>query len=633
MRLRILRNFLLSAAFSLVALAGFAQGNIVSAGAVASFSAVYGIQAAENSFSFTGNSFTANTFITITVDPAFEISTAALGPYAGSITSIQANASGSIPSTTIYVRIKEGTIPGAYNGRTILFFNSLGVQRFVKGIQNSSVSVRNIDVINVAIATKTYDGNTSASIISDGVGPISVNNIRTADLSNVTLVTSGATATFIDANAGTSKVTTISGYTITGSASGYYSLNQPSGIFGDIDPKPLAINAIQANKTYGTALTSGSGFTGFNAVGVVGAENPGTVTVTYSAGAASNANVGTYTNSIVLSALTGGSGGFDANNYTITYNNANIVVNPKVLTLSGVDANDKVYNGNTVAILNGGVSLVGGIESGDDCTLDATGATGTFASPNVANGINVTISGYTLVGAQAGNYSLTQPSSVSKNITAKALTITANTINKPYGDVLTTGPGKTAFTSSGLVAGETIASVTLTYGTGAAGTDPVAATYVGGIVASAPVAGVGFIATNYAITYTAGDLTVAPKSLTITATPVNKTYGTALTSGAGYSGFNAVGLVSGEVAGTVTVTYGTGSAANANVGTYNNAVALSALTGGSGGFNASNYSISYADANIVVGAKTLTLSGAGVSNKVYDGNTNDTLTNVTSGVV
>ncbi len=74
-------------------------------------------------------------------------------------------------------------------------------------------------------------------------------------------------------------------------------------------------------------------------MGAVGAENPGTVTVTYGSGSAANANVGTYTNSIVLSALTGGSGGFLAGNYTITYNSANIVVNPKVLTLSGADAN------------------------------------------------------------------------------------------------------------------------------------------------------------------------------------------------------------------------------------------------------------------------------------------------------
>jgi hypothetical protein len=627
MRFRILRNFLLSAAFSLLAFAGFAQTITPATGSITSFSSIYGDASTPKNFSFTGAGFTPGQPAIVIANAESEVSTALGGPYASSV-SINSDGSGNIASTTIYVRTAEATIPGVYLSKQIRIENAGGTLIGTRTISQITVNTRSLDIINVAIEDKVYDGNTSATVTNNG-SPISLDNLRTADLGNVTISFSGATATFDDANVGSFKTVTVTGYSISGPASSYYTLIPLPAQSGNITAKPLSINAIQANKTYGTSLTSGSGFTGFNAVGAVGAENPGTVTVTYGSGSTANANVGTYNSAVVLSALTGGSGGFLPGNYTITYNSANIVVNPKALTLSGAGANNKIYNGNSVAVLNGGVSLNAGVEVGDDCTLDASGATGTFASPNVANGINVTVSGYALTGAQAGNYSLTQPTGITANITEKALTITANTINKPYGDVLTTGPGKTAFSSSGLVAGETIASVTLTYGTGAAGTDPVAATNVGGIVASAPVSGVGFIATNYAISYTAGDLTVAPKSLTITATPVNKTYGTALTSGAGYSGFNAVGLVSGEVAGTVTVTYGTGSAANANVGTYNNSVVLSALTGGSGGFNPSNYTIGYADANIVVGAKTLTLSGAGVSNKVYDGNTNATLNTAT----
>jgi hypothetical protein len=627
MRFRILRNFLLSAVFSLLAFAGFAQTITPATGSITSFSSIYGDASTSKNFSFTGAGFTPGQPAIVIANAESEVSTALGGPYASSV-SINSDGSGNIASTTIYVRTAEATIPGVYLSKQIRIENAGGTLIGTRTISQITVNTRSLDIINVAIEDKVYDGNTSATVTNNG-SPISLDNLRTADLGNVTISFSGATATFDDANVGSFKTVTVTGYSISGPASAYYTLIPLPAQSGNITAKPLSISAILANKTYGTALTSGSGFTGFNAVGAVGAENPGTVTVTYGSGSAANANVGTYNNAVVLSALTGGSGGFLPGNYTITYNSANIVVNPKALTLSGAGANNKIYNGNSVAVLNGGVSLNAGVEVGDDCTLDASGATGTFASPNVANGINVTVSGYALTGAQAGNYSLTQPTGITANITEKALTITANTINKPYGDVLTTGPGKTAFSSSGLVAGETIASVTLTYGTGAAGTDPVAATNVGGIVASAPVSGVGFIATNYAISYTAGDLTVAPKSLTITATPVNKTYGTALTSGAGYTGFNAVGLVSGENAGTVTVTYGTGAAANANVGTYNNSVVLTSLTGGSGGFNPSNYSIGYADANIVVGAKTLTLSGAGVSNKVYDGNTNATLNTAT----
>ena len=46
-----------------------------------------------------------------------------------------------------------------------------------------------------------------------------------------------------------------------------------------------------------------------------------------------------------------------------------------------------------------------------------TGATGAFASPNVANGIVVPVSGLTLAGTASGNYTLTQPTTTA-NITA-----------------------------------------------------------------------------------------------------------------------------------------------------------------------------------------------------------------------
>ena len=58
--------------------------------------------------------------------------------------------------------------------------------------------------------------------------------------------------------------------------------------------------------------------------------------------------------------------------------------------------------------------------SGD--TVSVTGApSGAFASKDVANGITVNVSGLSLSGANAGDYSLTAPS-LSANITAKALT-------------------------------------------------------------------------------------------------------------------------------------------------------------------------------------------------------------------
>ena len=69
--------------------------------------------------------------------------------------------------------------------------------------------------------------------------------------------------------------------------------------------------------------------------------------------------------------------------------------------------------------------------SGDTVTLTTGGATGTFASRNAGTGITVTVAGLTIGGAQASDYTLTQPTA-SANITPVALTITAVTNTKTY---------------------------------------------------------------------------------------------------------------------------------------------------------------------------------------------------------
>ncbi|MCA6484508.1 MAG: lamin tail domain-containing protein, partial [Chitinophagaceae bacterium] len=117
-------------------------------------------------------------------------------------------------------------------------------------------------------------------------------------------------------------------------------------------------------------------------------------------------------------------------------------------------------------------------------------------------------------------------------VDTKALTITANNVNKANGDTLTGGVGSTAFTSSGLVSPQTIGSVTITYGSGAAAGDP-DGTYVGQVFPSNATGGT-FNSSNYAITYNPGDITVTstptltPATTTLTA--FTTTYGTASTA-------------------------------------------------------------------------------------------------------
>jgi len=132
----------------------------------------------------------------------------------------------------------------------------------------------------------------------------------------------------------------------------------------------------------------------------------GSATVTY---AGDQIHVGTY---YVTAHYAG-----DANHFGSDGAAVPIVITRKEVTVSGVTANNKPFDGNTVATLNfGGATLVGVI-SPDVVTLNKAGATGAFATAAVGGPKGVTIAGLTLGGADAGNYSLTQPTTTA-SITA-----------------------------------------------------------------------------------------------------------------------------------------------------------------------------------------------------------------------
>src|SRR5262249_30321959 len=82
----------------------------------------------------------------------------------------------------------------------------------------------------------------------------------------------------------------------------------------------------------------------------------------------------------------------------------------------------------------------------------------------------------------------------------------------------------------------------------------------------------------------------------------------------GSTAFTSSGLQNGETIGTVTIAYGTGSAATDAVGTYTGSVTASASTGGT--FTAGNYNITYAAGNIIVGGAPITITANDV-NKTY----------------
>jgi autotransporter-associated beta strand protein len=95
---------------------------------------------------------------------------------------------------------------------------------------------------------------------------------------------------------------------------------------------------------------------------------------------------------------------------------------PLPVTVTGITAQDKTYDGGTAATLNlGGAALVGLLPADvGNVTLNTDSAVGAFSDPNVGNNKLVTISGLSLNGGAAGNYLLTQPSTTA-SITAASV--------------------------------------------------------------------------------------------------------------------------------------------------------------------------------------------------------------------
>ena len=107
--------------------------------------------------------------------------------------------------------------------------------------------------------------------------------------------------------------------------------------------------------------------------------------------------------------------------YTIT------AVAKKSVTINGVTAQDKVYDGNTSATPDNSKATISGKLDGDD--LAVTAGTASFADKNAGTNKTVTFTDYALSGSAAGNYELSdQPASVTANITQKELTAGAGTL-------------------------------------------------------------------------------------------------------------------------------------------------------------------------------------------------------------
>ncbi|NOU16769.1 MAG: T9SS type A sorting domain-containing protein [Bacteroidales bacterium] len=268
----------------------------------------------------------------------------------------------------------------------------------------ANITAKVLTVTGATAQNKVYDGNTSATIVGGTLSGI-------VNLEDVILATA-TTGTFATSNVGVGiNVTPF--MTITGTAIGNYTLTQPT-LSASITAKILTVTGTTAqNKVY-DGNTSAT-IVGGTLSGIVGSEDVSLAIAT--TGTFSSPNVGVGIGIASSMTITGTAIG----NYALIQPTLLANITAKALTITGANAQNKVYDGNTNATIVGGT--LSGIVGLEDVIL-ATATTGSFASSNAGVGINV-IPSMTITGTAIGNYTLTQPT-LTANITPLSIQITAN---------------------------------------------------------------------------------------------------------------------------------------------------------------------------------------------------------------
>ena len=340
----------------------------------------------------------------------------------------------------------------------------------------------------------------------------------------------------------------------------------------EIEKRPVTLTAANQTKTYGkgpewasgddywtlgsTAFTVSTSGTG---VGMATGESITGVAFS-STGEAKLADVGTYAISITPNSETG-AGGFALGNYNVSYEPATLTVEKRTLNLSNFAADNKVYDGTTLAT---GLGFDDNRIPGDNLSFQRTAE---FETPSVGNDKVVVYKSVSITGGtDVNNYKLETDQShwktdANRIISPAPVTVTVVAYDKPYD-------------------GNTTAIVTLSgnFVTG----DDVSLTFTSATFADASV-GIDKTVTVSGIALTgekAGQYTLASTTATATAsiTPVARTIAVTGDSDYIYSGLPqgpatatvsaGDGSVSYTYSGTGSTTYATSSTPPTNAGTY-----------------------------------------------------------------
>lgn len=383
---------------------------------------------------------------------------------------------GSVDAVTAVTGLASGTNAGTY---TSTLGGATGT-----GLDNYNITYTNTAPFTITKANATLVGVLNNTAVYSGSAQTNTGAVFTGLL--------GDDATTISAT-GYAQATNVAQGTVTdnlsatGVDSGNYNFTVTNGSLR-ITPKALSVVGAQTTSVYNANTQTNT----YTTTGLVGSD---AIAVT---GSASARNVSTINDALSV-AFTSGA----ASNYTTTITDGFLKITPAIISVSGITAADKVYDGNKTASLSLGSVTTGGVLSTDSVTVNTGTLTGAFTDKNVGSQ-TVVISGISLSGPDAANYQLSGGTTATTTaaITPKTLNVTGTSLTTTYngGTQSLAAPVVT-----GLVTGDNV-----TIGGNASGTN--AGTYTATYTAGGTDAG------NYNLVSTApATLTVNKAALVVTA--------------------------------------------------------------------------------------------------------------------
>jgi filamentous hemagglutinin family protein len=302
------------------------------------------------------------------------------------------------------------------------------------------------------------------------------------------------------------------------------------------------------------------------------------------------------------------------------------LIDPKVLTTTLTGTVEKTYDGTTTAtVTTANFTALSGVLTGDFVSLSTTGSTATYANANVGAGITVSVTGLSLTGAKAVDYTIANPASAAIGvIDARALTVNLiGVVDKTYDGSLVATLSAGNYQLVGVASGDQVSlndPTTGTYDTKDAGTGKTVT--VTGLAITGAQAG-DYTLAGASVQGAVGE--IDPKALTVSLIgAAEKTYdGTtsATLTAANYSALG--GVIGNDVVTLNAVLSGTYSSKDVGSGLT---VTVSGLT--LGGANASDYAITGGSVSGAIGKidpLAITASLSGVVEKTYDGTNAATL--------